>query len=256
MGANYHSIIFENRGVKKHTWEDWKLVPSSRPLFAPPKQKLSIIDVPGANGSIDLSEILTGYPVYENREGSIEFIVINGYDEWYRKYTEISNFLHGLNIKAYLEDDRNFYYTGRFWVDEWRSNNDGTWSNIVISYSVFPYKLSVADSTKGWVWDTFNFRTGKIENEFVYNVNGSYSIPNFHEKFTSRMPVTPMFETSRPLRVYFTNSELGIDFETNLTIGKNTIREIIFSNVRPGNKMSLSFEGIGDVKVHFLRGDL
>lgn len=256
MRSNYHSIIFENMGVKKHTWEDWNLIPSSRPVFNPPKQKLSIVEIPGGDGNLDLSEILTGYPVYENREGSIEFIVVNGYDEWCRKYTEISNFLHGLKLKAYLEDDLKFYYIGRFWVDEWRSNNDGTWSNIVINYSVFPYKIFILDSTKRWVWDTLNFKSDKVEKAFIYNVNGRLSIENFHDRFTYRMPVTPIIETNNQMKVYFTNSELGINYKGNLASGKNTIREIIFSSVRPGNKMSLTFEGVGDVKIYFLKGEL
>ena len=42
----YHSITFGS----KNTWEDWHLVPTSRPLFLPPKQKKSITDIPGGDG--------------------------------------------------------------------------------------------------------------------------------------------------------------------------------------------------------------
>ena len=65
----YHSITFGS----KNTWEDWHLVPTSRPLFLPPKQKKSITDIPGGDGVLDMSEALTGYPVFNNREGSFEF---------------------------------------------------------------------------------------------------------------------------------------------------------------------------------------
>ena len=75
----YHSITFGD----KNTWDDWHLIPSSRPLFNPPTPKTKYQDIPGANGKLDLSEALTGYPVYDNRIGSFEFYVMNGYQEWY-----------------------------------------------------------------------------------------------------------------------------------------------------------------------------
>lgn len=59
--------------------DDWRLVPASRPLFNPPAQKVKTLDIPGGDGVIDLSQALTGYPVYQNRTGSIEFIVMNDF---------------------------------------------------------------------------------------------------------------------------------------------------------------------------------
>ena len=71
----YHSINFGN----KNTWDDWKIVPASRPVFKSPALKKKTIEIPGADGFIDLSESLTGYPVYSNREGSFEFVVMNDF---------------------------------------------------------------------------------------------------------------------------------------------------------------------------------
>lgn len=64
----YHSVFFGG----KNTWDDWHIVPSSRPVIKPPTKKTNYLDIPGADGNLDLSEALTGYPVYNNREGSIE----------------------------------------------------------------------------------------------------------------------------------------------------------------------------------------
>ena len=72
---SYHSVNFGD----KNTWDDWKLVPSNRPVIDPPTQKTNYIDIPGADGSLDISTALTGYPVYNDRVGSIEFIVMNDY---------------------------------------------------------------------------------------------------------------------------------------------------------------------------------
>ena len=73
----YHSVTFGD----KNTWDDWRLVPASRPVFNPPAQKVKTLEIPGGDGVIDLSQSLTGYPVYQNRTGSIEFIVMNDFSQ-------------------------------------------------------------------------------------------------------------------------------------------------------------------------------
>ena len=62
----YHSINFGN----KNTWDDWRLIPTSRPVFLPPDVKKVLVDLPGSDGVIDLTESLTGYVKYGNRKGS------------------------------------------------------------------------------------------------------------------------------------------------------------------------------------------
>ena len=79
----YHSIKFKRTDSFYEnerwydTWYDWNLIPVSRPVISPPECKTHYVDVPGSNGKLDLSTALTGYPLYENRTGSIEFIVMN-----------------------------------------------------------------------------------------------------------------------------------------------------------------------------------
>lgn len=150
----YHSITYG----EKNTWDDWHLLPSTRPLFNPPPTKTKQVDIPGANGSIDLTESLTGYPVYENRTGSTEFYVANGYQDWNVLYSEIMGYLHGKEMKAYLEDDPYFYYVGRFEVNQWKS--DKYWSIITIDYDVYPYKKEPYESGEDWLWDPFPFEYG------------------------------------------------------------------------------------------------
>ena len=58
-------VSFHHHWREKHL-DDWRLVPASRPVFNPPAQKVKTLEIPGGDGVIDLSQSLTGYPVYQN----------------------------------------------------------------------------------------------------------------------------------------------------------------------------------------------
>lgn len=137
---NYHSITFGD----KNTWTDWHLVPSTRPVVNPPKPKTQYVDIPGADGSIDLTDSLAGRPVFSDREGSFDFIVLNDYNidnydyNWIDVYTEILQYLHGRRMTMFLEDDPEYYYEGRFEVNNWTT--DANNSTISINYVLNPYK--------------------------------------------------------------------------------------------------------------------
>lgn len=147
----YHSITIGD----KNTWNDWHLIPSSRPVVNPPNVRASMVEVPGSDGVLDLSDALIGRPTYANRSGSWDFYVDNGYGAWSERYSEIMAYLHGEHLTAVLEDDPLFYYDGRFSVNQWRS--DPNYSRIVIDYNVGPYKLYSATDGDLWLWDPFDF---------------------------------------------------------------------------------------------------
>lgn len=146
----------------RNTWNNWHLIPTSRPTFSMPSQKTNSIEIPGTDGAIDLSYALTKYPTFSNREGSFEFIVENDFKPWNVLYSEIAAFIHGQRLRCVLEDDPEYYYEGRFWIESWNSNNNGTYSTITIGYSVNPYKTLILSTSDTWIWDPFNFYTGVI----------------------------------------------------------------------------------------------
>lgn len=152
----YHSITIGD----KNTWTSWHLIPASRPLVNPPQVKTNIIDIPGADGTLDLTESLAGRATFGDRTGSWDFYVENGHGNWSYIYSDIMSYLHGKQLTCVLEDDPSFYYEGRFSVNQWRSEASN--SRIVIDYEVGPYKLYSLDSGDRWIWDTFNFETGII----------------------------------------------------------------------------------------------
>ena len=236
----YHSITFG----EKNTWDDWHLIPSSRPIFNPPKPKTNYVDIPGANGHLDLSEVVSGEVVYEARTGSLEFIVDNGHKEWHDLYSEIMNYLHGKTMRAVLEDDPTFYYEGRFSVNQWKSEPHN--SKITIDYTVNPYKLEQNSSLYDWEWDTFNFETGFIRSYKDLSVNGTLNltIPG------TRMSVTPLFIVSSTdgtgLKVNYQGEEY------NLPDGETRVINI---RICSGDNL-LTFTGNGTLSIDYRGGSL
>lgn len=132
----YHSITFGN----KNTYDDWHLVATERPCVAAAAPKLRYIDIPGGNGSIDLTDALAGRASFSNREGSFDFYVLNDYPgyNWVDVYRMVSEYLHGKRMTMTLEDDPNYFYEGRFSVNSWKSQEN--WSQITIDYNLDPEK--------------------------------------------------------------------------------------------------------------------
>lgn len=241
----------------KNTWDDWKILPTERPVFAPPKPKTTYIDIPGGNGTLDLSESLTGYPVYENRTGSFKFRVMNDYVPWYERYSEIMNYLHGRVMNAVLADEPNYFYNGRFTVDNWESGN--TWSIITIGYNVNPYKWVLSSSTEPWIWDSFNFSTGIITDttftDIYINSPSVWIDKSFKSDFFGTVPISPtiIVSNSSNLNVRYVNEYLGIDSTIVLSDGNNKIPDFIFYGL---NSYTLKFKGVGTVSIDFRKGTL
>ena len=240
----FHSITIGD----KNTWDDWHLVPSSRPLFNPPAAKTHFVDIPGGDGSIDLSEALSGKVNYSGRSGSWEFIVINSgqveydseYDEWYERYTEIMEYLHGREYRAILDDDPSYYYKGRFSVDQWNSNAGN--STIVINYVVDPYKRQLYSSGDDWLWDPFNFETGVIRSYKNLPVNGTATVVYVS---TSDIPDATIIQCSAP--------GMSVTYKGNtyqLNRGENVMYAIQFET---GNN-TLTFSGKGRVTIEATGG--
>lgn len=163
-----HSITINGT---KNTWKDWHLIPCEMPVVAPPTERMILVTVAGRCGTVDLSHSLTGNPVFENREGSWDFYVENeswqnsnetNYDIVVRTSghyaaEQIAQWL-GLNAGQFqtvvLEDDPNFTYTGRVWVDEkiqWKNGH----TVLTLNYSLYPYATVRWNDL--WKWDDFCF---------------------------------------------------------------------------------------------------
>ena len=127
-------MMFNN----KHTHRTWGLLLKKRPYISPPEPKTKVVEVPGSDTILDLTESLTGRVQYGKRQGKFEFYVMGGRSKWPAVYSAVMNDLHGKRVEIILEDDPNYYYVGRVKVDELES--DRAAATIVISAVLEPYK--------------------------------------------------------------------------------------------------------------------
>lgn len=249
IAKQIHSLDITVGDTKINTYDDWHLVPKSRPVFAPPSLKKYSQDIPGTNGEIDLTTALTGYPAYQNRTGSIDFMVMHnglssslgddiGYNNnsnsrWQGMYSEIENFLHGQAVKIESSDFPDWYYSGRMTVSGWTS--DEQYSTITINYDLEPFRYSITESADLWKWDPFNFKTGLIRTYGSMDLGASHMIVG---------TVTPIIPT------VFVTSACTVTTPTatvNLKSGSNKNPLLV---IYPG-KQTWSFTGSGKVGIYF-----
>ena len=258
---------FDNYGDSAvNTFRDWHIVPLGRPVVAPPQQKLQIIDVPGSNGVLDLSNSLTRYPVFQNRTGSMKFAVLNDvpHTDWITTYTKIMKFLQGTNVKMIMEDDPKYYYEGRVWVDNWDSRSDGTWSELELAYDLFPYRKSINTSIDEWLWDPFNFETDMITSTTFNSIRIDSDDWDEHD-FTGlidMMPVMPEFivdtDDNQPMAAQLFNSDLGVNWrDYSLPEGPPvSFYNLIFCEMTKQSVVKMRFKGHGTVTIKFRSGRL
>lgn len=119
-----------------HSYADLNLVlaPFDIPS-AKPKEKY--LDIPGGDGSLDLTESL-GEVKFQDRKAKFTFTVFPS-DDFEIKKTKVSNFLNGRRFKIRVDKDPDYYWEGRCAVDDYASNKSV--HQIVVVATLAPYKL-------------------------------------------------------------------------------------------------------------------
>lgn len=135
----------------KHSYEDFGLILSSKSIPLP-EPKIELVDIPGADGVLDMSTALTnGIVKYKNRPLQFVFTVLGAMSDWESTKDLVVNYIHGQKHKIILDADPAHYYYGRCTVDGLKS--DKRMAQMAVSVDADPYKYDVALTT---VTDTIN----------------------------------------------------------------------------------------------------
>lgn len=161
------------KGVKfndSHSYYDLNLI-LSESTISPAAPKENYVDIPGADGSLDLTEAL-GNVRYSDRTGKLVFSVLPS-DDFEEKKSEIANFLNGQKFKITFDKDPDWYYIGRCKINDHKC--DKRVGKITVDLKLQPWKLKVNE--------TVITITGDALQEYEFNLKNS------------RMPVCPVFTT-------------------------------------------------------------
>lgn len=215
-------VLFDNI----HSFFDLALILSAVEI-TPAKPKVTYVNIPGADGSIDLSEV-HGEVKYSDRTLKFTFTMNPAGDlserAWEEKKTEISNLLNGKACKITLDKDPDYYWQGRCTVDSYKSNKRVR--QFVISAAVRPYKMKQKETIVSFALSSAE-KTVKVRN--------------------SRKSVCPVIEcTNNNTHITFGNATFAVN------AGSRKLPDIIFTMGE--NELKLS--GSGTVTFRFWEGDL
>lgn len=222
---------------KWHTWNDWSLNPV-RIYISMPDIKEQLIDIPGGDGCIDLTEI-NGRPTYGLRNVELEYHLRNvSNQEWHTIFSKIGNAITGRKVKMVLDDEPNYYYMVRLNLDG--EKTDYVNGEITMSGTAEPFKYDIQSSAEDWLWDTFNFETGVIrtlKDITIDSANRTIKI------LGAGIDTPPVFVVTRADNLKLTHE--GRTY--TLKVGRNR-----FPAVRVGEQdVILTFSGSGTMAVEY-----
>lgn len=212
------------KGVKfgdKHSFDDWGLVLTEKSLGLP-EPKTSGIEIEGADGELDTTEVLSGEVKFTNRNLTFKLTMTDKYEDYHDKVTEIANYLHGRKMRIILDEDDLCYYYGRCSINEWLS--DRRIGQIAISCNCEPYKYDLNETI------------------VTATVNGTTKL-NVYGK---RKTVCPIITVAGSVTLVIGNESIELS---------DGVNEILDFYIREGNNI-LTFIGNGMVEISYIGGEL
>ena len=208
---------------EKHSYSDFGLVLNSKDISLP-EPKTYIIDVPCADGSLDLSTALTGGDIkYQNRTIKLDFTILKPWNQLESLKSIIANHLHGKVMKVIFDADFDFFYTGRCRISNF--NTSTVPATLTIEVDAEPYKFNIEETV------------------ISETVSGTKTIYIDEQK----MKVVPTITVS---------TDMTLTYKTKmfqLHTGENIIPEIMLSSAEDNE---LLFTGSGNVTIKFRGGEL
>lgn len=222
----------------KNSYDDFGLILTDKNIGFP-EPKLEEVDVIGADGVIDLSEVLNDDIKYKTRKLQFTFTVLKGNKYWASTVADVANYLHGKKLRIQMDFDPAYYYTGRCKINSFKTSK--RLCTITIDAECEPYRLDINGNGEKWLWDTFSFQNGFIRVNTV-TVNGSLQV-NLQNQ---RKIVSPTFTCSTAMTVTFDSVTY------NLPKGKTQVLGI---RLQYGTNY-VTFKGNGTVKIEYQGGAL
>lgn len=140
--------IVADDGTSYHSFTDFGLAIGNNNYIEAPEYDTYYVEVPGRDGLLDLTEMITGRPTYRTREINIELGGMGDPNTWDAKISQLRNLFHGHVVKLIFDNDPTYYWTGRAEIIDYdRFRNLGTFTLAIPQAD--PFKYSVEEVVMG-----------------------------------------------------------------------------------------------------------
>lgn len=176
-----------------NTLDEYGLFLLSDVRIGAPEKKTNYVDIPGADGSLDMSDYPQGRPTYKNR--NISFRLFRHTDEvtFDRIVTCLRQQYHGRKVQLVLPNDCNHYFQGVMSIGDTANYHSCV---IPVTVNAEPYKLQLD------------------ETEVTVAVAGSKQISLYNEC----KPVCPAISTTADINLAFGSSSVAVSAGTNILV--------------------------------------
>ena len=136
-----------------------------------PDPKRVLTDVPGMDGSLELTYALSSKIRYKNRKIKLIFVMADYQYRWLSLFSKIIGAIHGKKLHVTIQPD-DYYWDAFCTVSEPKSNrNKGT---VVVELDAYPYKLATVPTT---VSDSVSASSKTVT---CFNASPMDAVPSFY----------------------------------------------------------------------------
>ncbi len=223
-----------------HMMQQYGMALRNMHCVQPPEPKQNLVSLAGGNGKVDMTNFLTGYPLYDNRLITMEFGAGNRIIKWPAVYSEILNLFHNQEVQVIFDDDTGYFYRGRARVSSYERTR--TLGILTIEVDADPYKYEITSALDDWLWDPFDLDDGIIREYKDILVSGTKTV----SVIGSEMPVIPVIICSAAMSLTVN----GVSYP--LSAGTNKV----YGAVIMDQEYDFVFDGTGTVSIDYRGGSL
>jgi len=173
------------------TYDTWGLILKAYSIGMP-EPKTNYVSIPYGNGSIDLTEALTGSVQYNDRKIEATFEIIGNRETIQNGFSTIKNIIHGEKFNISVPEDDGYYYIGRIILEGLENKITSGVFDVVMICEPYRYKNDVTI--------------------IVVNVDGTQEVILSNEQ----KKAVPTFITNAEVQIVFAGNSYSISAGTHV----------------------------------------
>ena len=198
----------------KDTYTEYGLLLASKSISLP-EVRTNMIDVPGRDGLLDASEVLTGEVTYNNRTITLKLTGVDTVSgkKWPATISDFCNKVHGKRVKVTFPEDTAHFYSGRCSVGQ-------------VGLSKMMQTIPVTVDCDPWKYKNAKTTVSRSDLSTAYK---QLSLPN------ERRPVVPTITVAQDTTLLWGSSTINISAGDHilpairLAAGSNTLKAKVAS---------------------------